>query len=574
MSTSGDQNHPHPHILVYPYPAQGHMLPLLDLTNQLALRHLTITIIITPKNLPTLTPLLSSHPSIQTLVLPFPSHPKIPPGVENVKDLGTHGNLSVINALANLHDPIIQWFNAHPNPPVALISDFFLGYTLRLADHLKIPRITFFSSGAYLASIHEYCWRNLDLVQSSSNVIDFPYVPRKPSLKKEHVPSIVLAHKGTDPESELLRVSMLANTDSWGCVFNSFQDLEGEYLDHLKRRMGHNRVYGVGPLSLIDAGDGGLDRGNLNTGSGGDVMAWLDGCPDGSVLYVGFGSQKLLDSKQMEALATLRSFTITIIVTPKNLPILAPLLSTHPSIQTLVLPFPSHPKIPPGVENVKDIGNHGNISVINALAKLHDPIIQWFKCPDGSVLYVGFGSQKLLNSKQMEALASGLELSGVRFVWAVKTGSAQEAKDGYGVMPEGFEERVVGRGWVVKGWSPQVLILGHRAVGGFVSHCGWNSVLEAIAGGVFILCWPMEADQYVNAKLLVEDMGVAIQVCEGASGVPDPAQLGKVIAASLSGDSAQKVRAKDLKDKAYAAVSDGGSSLQDLDELVKELSRL
>ncbi|KAL6190209.1 hypothetical protein ACLB2K_036607 [Fragaria x ananassa] len=262
---------------------------------------------------------------------------------------------------------------------------------------------------------------------------------------------------------------MLANTDSWGCVFNSFQDLEGEYLDHLKRRMGHNRVYGVGPLSLID---GGLDRGNLNTGSGGDVMAWLDGCPDGSVLYVGFGSQKLLDSKQMEA------------------------------------------------------------------------------------------------------LASGLELSGVRFVWTVKTGSAQETKDGYGVVPEGFEERVAGRGWIVKGWSPQVLILGHQAVGGFVSHCGWNSVLEAIAGGVLLLGWPMEADQYVNAKLLVEDMGVAIQVCEGASGVPDPTQLGNVIAESLSGHSAQKVRAKELRDKAFLAVSDGGSSVRDLDELVKELNLL
>ncbi|KAK9934931.1 hypothetical protein M0R45_022054 [Rubus argutus] len=325
MSISGGNRHDHPHILVYPYPAQGHMLPLLDLTNQLALRGLTITIVVTPKNLPILTPLLSTHPSIQTLVLPFPAHPKIPPGVENVRDLGIHGNLSVINALANLHDPIFQWFNSHANPPVALISDFFLGYTLRLADTLKIPRITFFSSGAFLVSIHEYCWRNLDLVHSSSTVVDFPYLPRSPSLKKEHVPSIVLAHRGTDPKSELLRISMLANTQSWGCVFNTFQDLEGDYLDHLKRRMGHNRV-------LRD--------------SGADVMAWLDGCPDGSVLYV---------------------------------------------------------------------------------------------C---------FGSQKLLNSQQMEALANGLDWSGVRFVWAVKTGSAQEVKDGYGVVPEGFEKRVAGRGWL------------------------------------------------------------------------------------------------------------------------------
>lgn len=286
------------------------------------------------------------------------------------------------------------------------------------------------------------------------------------------MPSIVLAHRGTDAESELLRISMLANTESWGCVFNTFQHLEGEYLDHLKRRMGHNRVYGVGPLSLIHAGAGSLDRGNLNTDSGADVMAWLDGCPDGSVLYV---------------------------------------------------------------------------------------------C---------FGSQKLLNGQQMEALANGLDWSGVRFVWAVKTGSAQEAKDGYGVVPEGFEERVAGRGWLIKGWAPQVLIMGHRAVGGFVSHCGWNSVLEAIVGGVLILGWPMEADQYVNAKMLVEDMGVAIQVCEGADGVPDPTQLGKVIAESLSGDSAEKVRAKELRDKAFGAVKDGGSSLKDLDELVKQLSQL
>ncbi|XP_050372160.1 UDP-glycosyltransferase 89A2 [Argentina anserina] len=472
MSTSGDQTPRHPHILVYPYPAQGHMLSLIELTNQLALRSLTITIIITPKNLPILAPLLSTHPSIETLVLPFPSHPRIPPGVENVKDIGNHGNLAVINALAGLYDPIMQWFKSHPNPPVALISDFFLGYTLKLADQLKIPRIAFFSVRACSALILEYCWRNLDLVQSSSAVIDFPDVPRSPSLKKEHVPSIVLAHRGADPESELLRVSMLANTDSWGCIFNSFQDLDGEYLDHLKRRMGHNRVYSVGPLSLIDAGDGGLDWGNLNTGSGGDVMAWLDGCPDGSVLYV---------------------------------------------------------------------------------------------C---------FGSQKLLNSKQMEALARGLELSGKRFVWAVKTGSAQEVKDGYGVVPNGFEERVAGRGWLVKGWAPQKLILGHPAVGGFLSHCGWNSVLEAIASGVFILGWPMEADQYVTAKLLVEDMSVAIQVCEGAFGVPDPAQLGKVVAASLSDDVAIKVRAKELGEKAFAAVSDGGSSLKNLEEFVKELSQI
>ncbi|GLT66447.1 hypothetical protein SLA2020_388120 [Shorea laevis] len=147
------------HILVFPYPAQGHMLSLLDLTHQLCLRGLTITVLVTPKNLPTLSPLLSTHPSIQTLVLPLPPHPKLPQGVENVRDIGNAGNRPIIAALRQLHDPIIRWFHSHPSPPVAIVSDFFLGWTLRLAHQLRIPRIAFFSSGAFLASVSDHCWR-------------------------------------------------------------------------------------------------------------------------------------------------------------------------------------------------------------------------------------------------------------------------------------------------------------------------------------------------------------------------------------------------------------------------------
>lgn len=80
------------------------------LTHQLALHGLTITILDTPKNLTTLTPLLSAHPrtSIETLALPFPPYPQIPPGVENVKDLGRRGSLPVIQALANFSEPVVQ----------------------------------------------------------------------------------------------------------------------------------------------------------------------------------------------------------------------------------------------------------------------------------------------------------------------------------------------------------------------------------------------------------------------------------------------------------------------------------
>ncbi|KAJ1412088.1 UDP-glucuronosyl/UDP-glucosyltransferase [Sesbania bispinosa] len=454
------------HILIFPYPAQGHMLPLLDVTHHLAVQGLTITIIVTPKNLPTLNSLLSNHPNtIQTLILPFPSHPNIPPGAENIRDVGNSGNYLFINALSNLQNPITQWFRSHPNPPVVLISDFFLGWTHQLATQLGIPRITFYSSGAFLTAIASRGWRNPRSFQSQ-DMVDFPGFPGTPSFRREHLPASILRYRESDLESEFVKESFVANAASWGSVFNTFRALEGPYLNHFRVESDHQRVFAVGPL--------GTDRVDSEPDGGSDVLRWLD---------------------------------------------------------------------------------------------------QWEE--EGSVLYVCFGSQKLLRKEQMEALAFGLERSGTRFVWVVKAAlTAEQADEGYGLVPDGFEDRVSGRGIVVKGWAPQVAILRHRVVGGFLSHCGWNSVMEAVVAGVTILGWPMEADQFVNARLLVEDMGMAARVCEGADSVPDPDELGRVISGSMSGDSPQKRRAKLMREEALRAVSEGGASSKELHELVEALLQL
>ncbi|KAL6324763.1 hypothetical protein AAG906_018290 [Vitis piasezkii] len=443
------------HILVFPYAAQGHMLPLLDLAHQLLLTYpnLTLTLVVTPKNLPFLNPLLSAHPTcVKTLVLEFPHHPSLPPGVENVKDIGIHGNVPIINALAKLHNPIFHWFNSHASPPVAIISDFFLGWTHHLAHQLRIPRITFYSSGAFLSSVSDHLWLNADTALSLP-VVSFPQLPNTPSFRAEHLPSICRLYRGSDPDWAFL-----------GRVFNTFDALEGEYLNHLRTQMGHHRVWGVGPLNL-PSGSGSMDRGNpsLESAAFNAVMGWLDGCPDGSVVYV------------------------------------------------------------------------------------------------------YFGSQKLLKPNQVKALASGLEVSEGRFIWVMRAGSSP---------PDGFEERVGERGKVIKGWAPQVSILSHRAVGGFLSHCGWNSLIEGVVCGVMILGWPMEADQYVNAMRLVDHLGAAVRVCEGSEAVPDSAELGRKIAEAMSEDSPQKRRAKELRDEALGAVLPGGTSSRDLDALVQELVQL
>ncbi|KAK7328177.1 hypothetical protein VNO77_22275 [Canavalia gladiata] len=88
---------------------------------------------------------------------------------------------------------------------------------------------------------------------------------------------------------------------------------------------------------------------------------------------------------------------------------------------------------------------------------------------------------------------------------------------------------------------------------------------------VAILGWPMEADQFLNARLLVEDRGVAVRVCEGADSVPDPNELGRVVSVAMSAGSSQKRRAKLMSEEAAMAVSEGGESWKEFDELLKAL---
>nr|GEW87256.1 UDP-glycosyltransferase 88B1-like [Tanacetum cinerariifolium] len=80
------------------------------------------------------------------------------------------------------------------------------------------------------------------------------------------------------------------------------------------------------------------------------------------------------------------------------------------------------------------------------------------------------------------------------------------------VLPEGFLARTTDKGLVVKNWAPQTAILGHDSVGGCVSHCGWNSSLEAVVAGVPMVAWPLYAEQKLNRVFLVEEIKVAVRL--------------------------------------------------------------
>lgn len=164
----------------------------------------------------------------------------------------------------------------------------------------------------------------------------------------------------------------------------------------------------------------------------------------------------------------------------------------------------------------------GPIIAVPTPSDSHDDdasIIQWLGAhPPRSVLYISFGSQNSINADQMTELALGLEASGRPFLWVVRPPLGFDAKDGFKPewLPAGFEERTsqAKTGMLVHGWAPQVRILAHPSTGAFMSHCGWNSILESLCHGVPLIGWPLGAEQFFNARLVVE-WGVCVEVARG-----------------------------------------------------------
>uniref|UniRef100_A0A2N9HUS6 Glycosyltransferase n=1 Tax=Fagus sylvatica TaxID=28930 RepID=A0A2N9HUS6_FAGSY len=150
-----------------------------------------------------------------------------------------------------------------------------------------------------------------------------------------------------------------------------------------------------------------------------------------------------------------------------------------------------------------------------------EPCIEWLNTkPLKSVLYVSFGSQNTISASQMMQLAMGLEASDKNFIWVIRPPIGFEINSEFKAkewLPKGFEARIKdsGRGLLVYNWAPQVEILSHKAVSAFLTHCGWNSVLEALSHAVLLIGWPLAAEQFFNAKLLEEEVGVCVEVARG-----------------------------------------------------------
>ncbi|KAH0453474.1 hypothetical protein IEQ34_017798 [Dendrobium chrysotoxum] len=220
--------------------------------------------------------------------------------------------------------------------------------------------------------------------------------------------------------------------------------------------------------------------------------------------------------------------------------------------------------------------------------KLRHDCLDWLdKQPKQSVVFLCFGSLGAFSAKQLHEIAIGLEKSQQKFLWVVRSppnpvpslapGGGESAKlteappepELEALLPEGFLDRTGERGMVVKSWAPQAEVLRHGAVGGFVTHCGWNSVLEAIVGGVAMVAWPLYAEQRMNKVMLVE-MGLAVEMRGYESGAVEAREVAERVKGVVEGEWGREVRGRMelLRLAAEAALADGGSSSVAVNDLV------
>ncbi|XP_004510912.1 UDP-glycosyltransferase 1 [Cicer arietinum] len=206
--------------------------------------------------------------------------------------------------------------------------------------------------------------------------------------------------------------------------------------------------------------------------------------------------------------------------------------------------------------------------VISALyEKDENRCMRWLDSqPSQSVVLLSFGSMGRFSKAQLNEIAIGLEKSKQRFLWIVRTKLDLEELSLDELLPKGFLERTKENGMVVRNWAPQRAILSHDSVGGFVTHCGWNSILEAICEGVPMITWPLYAEQKLNRLILVQEGKIALKLNQSTNRFVSGTELGERVMELMESNKGKEIRDNILKMKISAkkARMEGGSSVVDL----------
>jgi pathogen-inducible salicylic acid glucosyltransferase len=196
-----------------------------------------------------------------------------------------------------------------------------------------------------------------------------------------------------------------------------------------------------------------------------------------------------------------------------------------------------------------------------------DACMNWLDTKEiGSVVYASFGSLAALGEEQMAEVAWGLKNSNCYFLWVVR--ASEEKK-----LPSNFLQETTEKGLVVT-WCPQLDVLAHKAIGCFMTHCGWNSTLEALSLGVPMVVMPQWTDQPTNAKFIVDVWKVGIRIKVDEKGIVTKEEIEMCVGEVMEGERGKEMKKNSMrwKELAIEAVDEGGSSDKNIEEFLAKLA--
>ncbi|KFK40194.1 hypothetical protein AALP_AA3G342300 [Arabis alpina] len=220
--------------------------------------------------------------------------------------------------------------------------------------------------------------------------------------------------------------------------------------------------------------------------------------------------------------------------------------------------------------------------------KQSENILLWLdEQPSKSVVFLCFGSMGGFSEEQVKEIAVALERSGHRFLWSLRRAPAKGTMGPPGkftnleeILPEGFLDRTAEIGKIIA-WAPQTAVLENPAIGGFVSHCGWNSTLESLWFGVPMATWPLYAEQQVNAFQMVEELELAVEIRNSFRGdfmteeteFMRAEEIERGIRCVMEQDSVVRAKVKEMSEKSHVALMEGGSSHDALLKFIQDVTK-
>ncbi|XP_055828357.1 7-deoxyloganetic acid glucosyltransferase-like [Solanum dulcamara] len=453
-----------PHVIIFPFPAHGHVNSMLKLAHLLSLSNFHIIFLVTVDTHDRLlshTDVLSRFGSeFQLQALPH----EISMDVVNTRD----GISMLYDSLNTFAKPFLREFIAN-STVTCLIADGILSMAADVAQEINLP-IIYFRTVSACSFWSYFCIP--DLIQAGQlplkgNAMDLTLMKVKGMedfLRGRDLPSFCRASDLTSPDIRIVMTETRQTPRARGLILNTFEDLEGPILSHIRTVCPN--VYTIGAVHA-------LLKARLATKSTSSNSLWQE---DESYLC-------WLDTQ-----------------------------------------------------------------------------------PPKSVIYVSFGSVAGLTKDELLEFWYGLVNSEQKFLWVMRPDLLIGQEKKYEIPIE-LDQGTKARGYMAD-WVPQEKVLAHRAIGGFLTHSGWNSTLESIVEGVPMICWPRFADQQINSRFVggVWKMGLDIKdTCDRdiiAKSIRD-------LMEKRNGEFSQTT--KHMATLAKRAVNEGGSSYVNLDRLIQDI---